>query len=223
MSYEYAMHTPETPHSSATTSTSPLKELRNNLSKVFGLGEVDSKASSSQDGDLMTTSKLESDQMVDVLADYIDDTPPCVPGPSGASRVTPTTSRTTATDERPTLRRFPSFTELKSWSTKDPEIDYEGMELNYLPDNSPLRGKEKAEWVKKKIDPTEQLRRSERNFWRYMNRRQMQEARRLDMEWRTSYAVGPGDWFHSREEEFDSKRELFFGISPSLKLRDYYK
>ena len=217
---DYTTHKPERSHASATTSTSPLKELRNNLSKVFGLGEVDSKATSSRDEDLM---KRESDQMVDVLTDYIDDTPPCVPGPSGTSRVTTTTSHNTMTDEPTPLRRFPSFTELKSWATKDPEIDYEGMELDYLPDNSPLKGKEKAEWIKK-IDPAEQFRRSERNFWRYMNRRQMQErARRFDMELRTGYAAGPGDWFHSREEEFDTKRELIFGIPPSLKLRDYYR
>lgn len=218
MHNDYTMHIPERPHASATTSTSQLKELRNNLSRVFGFGETDSKATSSQHGDLM---QLESDQMVDVLTDYIDDTPPCIPGPSGTSRVTTTTSHNTTTDKPTPLRRFPSFTELKSWSIKETEIDYEGMELSYLPYNSPLKGKEKAEWIKK-IDPTERFHRSERNFWRYMNRRQMQErARRFDMESRTGYAVGPGDWFHSREEEFDLKREFIFGIPPSLKLRDY--
>jgi hypothetical protein len=219
---DHTMHKPGRPYASETTSTSPMKELRNNLSKLFGLGEVDSKATSSQGEDLFTVSRPESDQMVDVLADCIDNTPPCMPGPSGTSRVTTTTSHNTMTDESTPLRRFPSFTELKSWSTKDPEIDYEGMELNYLPDNSLLKGKEKAQWIKK-IDPTEQFRRSGRNYVRYMNRRQVQEqARRFDMESRTGYTVGPGDWFHMREEEFDFKREFIFGMPPNLKLRDYY-
>ena len=216
---DYTIHTPERPYAFATTSPSPLKGLRNNLSKVLGLGEVNSKAASSQHEDLMTTSKPESDRMLDVLTDYIDDTPPCVPGPSGTPRVTTSAKHNTATDDPTPLRRSPSFTELKSWSTQDVEIDYGGMELNYLPENSPLKGKEKAEWIKKR-DPTEQFRRSERNFLRYMNRRQMQ--RRFDTELRTGYAVGPGDWLHSREE-FDFKKEFIFGIPPSLKLTDYYR
>src|SRR5947207_11999963 len=140
MYYDYAMsgmHTMETPYASAaTSSTSPLKELKNNLSKAFGLGEV-SKAPSSRSEDFITTSQSESsDQMVDIPTDFIDDTPPCVPGPSGTSRIITKISNPT-TEEPTRLRRFPSFTELKSWSTKDPEIDYEGMALNYLPYNSP--------------------------------------------------------------------------------------
>jgi hypothetical protein len=68
-----------------------------------------------------------------------------VPGPSKATDVTLKTE---------TLQRSPSFIEIKSWWKEEPKriCEENDLELNYLEEDSPLKGKGNAVWKKKEPD-----------------------------------------------------------------------
>lgn len=81
------------------------------------------------------------------------DTPFCIPGPSSASKqrqYEKSTNNSGRTDAYQRRRRTPSVTTVCSEAKEDDE-----MEPVFLPDNSPLKGKEKAFWRRKKLNPVQ--------------------------------------------------------------------
>jgi len=113
------------------------------------------------DRDLPTSSPAETDanlmeafEMLSLDSDreqipfYHDNaTPPCKPGPSGT-----TTKKVSAQDPNVDTIPIPEFTRADFWITKDQ--DYESIynddaEWDYLPNDSPLKGKEKARRIER--------------------------------------------------------------------------
>ena len=131
-----------------------IKEFAGHVSNAFGLtSDLPSPPSQTDnDANLMTTfNMLSLNQDPKQRWFYGEDfTPTCKPGPSGtgARKIVPR-----KTDE--VIIQIPEFTTADSWITKDQDYQLvynDDSEWDYIPHDSPLKGKGKATRVEKHFD-----------------------------------------------------------------------
>src|SRR5271170_2272313 len=134
------------------SSTSPLKEFTNHVAKAFGLAEKDSKVVSSRHGaDKDLTSPFDEwFEQSDDEKEWVDDTPPCQPGSSGTAFPKPTQNTTPVVYvPKPFLEPL-SSSELINWCSEvEKKFEDKTMEWDYLPQDSPCKGKDKAKFRKR--------------------------------------------------------------------------
>jgi hypothetical protein len=157
---------------------------------------------------------------------YIDDTSPCSPGPSETSPYE-TYKTSISSNNAPHLPRIPSFTELNSWLTKTFPVDNEEMEPIYLPDDSPLKGKDKALWQKREelvdMGPLEYYRGDfppNRHTLKRMERSFNDERIRRYLGYRPHRRIDAEEEHYSRDDKYDRRRGFVY-IVPSTRIRDY--
>jgi len=130
-----------------------IKEFASHVSSALGLSDKDPSPPSQTENDanLMATFEippLESDRKQ--IPVYDDDvSPPCKPGPSGT-----TTNKISTPAPTVDTLRIPEFTREDFWITKDQ--GYESLydddsEWDYIPEDSPLKGKEKARRIERHV------------------------------------------------------------------------
>jgi hypothetical protein len=138
---------------SRSSSSSSLKAFKDLICHTFKLGESKAEQCISEvvDDGGNFKSRL-CDGSTTGLNDY--DTPFCIPGPSSASKQRQyeksTNINSGRTDAYQRHKRTPSVTTVCSEAKEDDE-----MEPVFLPENSPLKGKEKVFWRSKKLDPVQ--------------------------------------------------------------------
>lgn len=143
-----------TPHSGLTGLESPSSKI----SKTRGKDTKASESYRERDVDLIAAFEMKSSDLNKIAPTNMDardyGTPPCAPGPSSASfPITKRYEKDVPDDIIQRLPQTPPFIRLENGWTNPPGIRNEDMGFDYLPDGSPLKGKGKAEWKKKDIDP----------------------------------------------------------------------
>jgi hypothetical protein len=128
-----------------------IKEFASHVSNALGLSDRDLPPSSQAENDanLMAAFdmlSLDSDR-IQIPFHYDEGTPPCKPGPSGT-----TTKKISAQEPNVDTMRIPKFTRTDFWITKDRDyqrIYNDDEEWDYIPRDSPLKGKEKARRIER--------------------------------------------------------------------------
>jgi hypothetical protein len=209
-----------------------MKGFKNHLSKAFGLGYIseESVLLPAQEDESSTTpcERVSPEPIVQSCREQNfenNDTPSQLkPDCSNASYIQETNSGT--------LKRLPSFIEIKSWSKEEVICQYyeEDVEFNYLDEDSPLKGKGKATWRK----PEPAL-----NLWKArseipsipsqispLKRSKIQQepgSERMNYQKRKSEAIG-GDFevrFHRKRDEGDNRQDLILKFPSKPILRRY--
>jgi len=126
-----------------------IKEFASHVSNALGLSDRDLPPSSQAENDanLMAAFEVLSlDSDPKQIPFYYDDgTPPCNPGPSGTM-----TKKISAQAPNLDTMQIPEFTRADFWMTKDQDyqrIYNDDAEWDYIPRDSPSKGKEKARRV----------------------------------------------------------------------------
>ena len=208
-------------------SSSSSKDFTNRASKGLGLDSRVSTSGDEKHPNLMETREIppseSNNQTSSHSTGYKGDEPLCTPGPSSRPR-TIISKVNLSNDPTPPLPRLPSFTELKDWSTK--EFADDGMEPVYLPEDSPLKGKELARWRKKEvvdIRQSDQFRRDFRSSGKHMDIRFQEERLRKYLGYKSMssrYSDMEGGGYYSREHGFISRRDFAFKF-PNMKSGEY--
>lgn len=141
----------------------PLKELKDHLTKIFRLGEWDinnSPLPSNTENDIVASFELDVLSPFTGLAEgkltqnsmandhNVSNTTLFPSQPGVTMHYTAGCQENMQDDYTP-----PAIIKMDRWWFDKPEYEDPSIEWDYLPDNSPLKGKEKATWHRKRTEP----------------------------------------------------------------------